>query len=361
MKRSILIFALGLLGAQIAHAAEICEAVKLEHPALSERTRVVKLPDGHIITLVGHVHGERNSLKRFGDWVKQPDDELSNSEWINRLNRLIVKNRETLLHAAQDLAFMRATLWEAQEPIFVPVESQEDDIGKHVQFAMQIRSGLAQSSRKREMDNLRLIRDVELITMGGPLYSFVYDRELKKKYKLVGMEGTEEGVRLQNAGRKKMQTAELRLARIRARQGLDESIVDQAMDDVVDEMNVKYDDIANILPYDRAMIRDRVAVGYPNLEKDVKGAVLLYLYGYLDYLRGMKKRDVFFARKLTRQQHSGLFFVGKAHLESLANLLELQCEQMKTGNPAIGLSPQTELEAMMLVQKGLPLTWRSGG
>lgn len=337
MKHISLFITLGIFSFQTLQAVELCTPQEVEHPNIKERARTVHFADGHHVTLIGHVHGERKSLKNFAGWVQRPDDELSTNEWRDRVEAFIKNNEKTLTHAKQDLGFLRATLWNAQEPIFVAVESQDDDVAGHVQRAMKVRSALAKEASKREIENTQLLRDAELIYMGGVFYSHLYDSELKQNYELLGMEGTEEGVILQKQGKKKMRLAKNRLAKIKENQGLDQDIVDKAMAYVVDEMNASYDDVANILAYDHEMIRGRIEARYRNLEPKVRGAVLSYLFGYLDVLRGMKKRDVFFSRKLTvaAQKQSGIFYFGEEHLESIGKLLELDCHLIKEGNPII--------------------------
>ncbi|MGB5584044.1 MAG: hypothetical protein WBO93_10680, partial [Gammaproteobacteria bacterium] len=84
---------------------------------------------------------------------------------------------------------------------------------------------------------------------------------------------------------------------------------------------------------DHEWIRSRLEKKQRHLDPQVKGTLLTYLYGYLDYLRGMKQRDIFFARKLAVQERSGIFFLGQEHLDSLSNLLEMNCKNIKSGKP----------------------------
>lgn len=333
MKLINLFITLGILAAPALQAADLCSPVELEDPVIKERARIVHFPKERSVTLVGHMHGERSGLKRFSHWAKDPDDELSNDEWLVRVQTFVTKNEKTMMHAKQDLGFLRASLWTARQPIFVAVESQDDDVAGHAQSAIEVSTALWKAHWKRELDNMSLMRDAELITMGGTLYSYLYDTELKDKYELVGMEGTAEGIKLQKEGKKKMSVGKKQLAKIAKQQEVDEPRIQKAMAFVVNEMNKAYDDIANILVYDHQFIRSRLVTAYPNLEPKVRGALLTYLYGYLDVLRGMKKRDVFFSRKLALQDRSSIFFVGEEHLTSLTNLLQIQCYEVKAGNP----------------------------
>ena len=346
MKRTILLFMLGFFWWQSLQATELCTAQALEHPVIKERAKIMHMRGDRTITLVGHVHGDRRALRKFGNWARNPDVELSNQEWLSRVTEYIDTNAKALEHAKQDLSFLRASLWEAQQPLFVGMESQDDDLTAHVQQAMGVRSELWKAFWQRELEDIALLRDAELLTLGGVLYSYLYDSELKDKYELEGLENTEEGVRLQKEGMKKMRTAEKRLASIKAKKGLDQAIIDEAMAYVVDVMNAQYDDIADILAYDHEMIRGTLEDKYRNLEPDVRGAALLYLYGYLDYLRGMKKRDVFFARKLAGNERSGIFFVGQEHLESISKLLEIECHQIRQGKTLHEQGEQPVLEEM---------------
>lgn len=327
MKRMMLLFFLGLfVNLPAVQAADLCAIDDLEHPALKGRAKVMHFPGDRTFTLVGHVHGDRNRLKRFGNWARDPDDELSNEEWTARLEKFIGKNENVLAHAKQDLAFMRASVWNAEKPIFVAMEALDADMSSHAQHAMETRSALVKASCRREIDNPRFIRDTELVYMGGVLYSFLYDSELKEKYELIGMENTQEGVRLQKEGKKKMRNGEARLASLKKKQALDEARINKLLSSVVDEMNKHYDDVANILAYDQESIRRSLTYRYQDMGDELRGALLTYLYGYLDYLRGMKKRDIFFARKLGQQERSGIFFFGQEHLESISKLLELECK-----------------------------------
>ncbi len=201
--------------------------------------------------------------------------------------------------------------------------------------------------------------------MGGALYSYLYDTELKDKYELVGMEGTAEGIKLQKQGKKKMSVGKKQLAKIAKQQEVDEPRIQKAMAFVVNEMNKAYDDIANILVYDHQFIRSRLVNAYPDLVPKVRGALLTYLYGYLDVLRGMKKRDVFFSRKLALQDRSSIFFVGEEHLTSLANLLQIQCHEVKAGNPIhLNATEQPGLKKCRIFtvesNSGIELNCRSG-
>ncbi len=333
MKLTSLFLTLGLFAAQSLQATDLCTPLELEDPTIKERARIVHFPGDRSIILLGHEHGDRNVLKRFAHWAQDRDDELSNDEWREHVQEFIKKNDKTLAHVKQDLGFLRASLWETQEPIFVAIESQDDDVAEHAVRAMRVRSALSQAFWKRGLEDAMLLRDAELIYMGGALYSYLYDNELKGKYELVGMEGRENAALLQKRGKKTMHIAETRLTAIKAKQEFDEDIVKKAMALVVDEMNEAYDDIAMILVYDHETIRTRFEDRYRNLDPKVRGAVLSYLYGYLDYLRGMKKRDVFFSRKLANQERSGVFFVGEEHLVSLAKLLRLQCKTLEAGLP----------------------------
>ncbi len=327
MKQVLLLFFLGLLGLQTLQAADFCTIQELEHPLLKARAKSMQFADGRTFTLVGHVHGERSINKRFGNWARDPDDELTNEEWTARLEKFIGQNATVLEHAKQDLAHIRASLWNAEQPIFVALEAQDADMSSHIRNAKETSSALLKAGFRRDIENLELIRDAELAYMGGPHYSYLYDSELKEKYELIGMENTADGVRLQKQGKKKMRRGEASLASLKKTQDVDEEKLNKVLASIVDEMNKNYDDIANILAYDQESIRRSLLFRYKNnIDEELRGAILMYLYGYLDYLRGMKKRDVFFTRKLGRQERSGLFFFGQEHLESISRLLELECK-----------------------------------
>lgn len=347
MKFISVFLTLGFFVGSASQAADLCTPIELEHPIIKERARIVHFPDDRSVTLLGHNHGDRQDLKKFANWAKEPDPELTNQEWQERIGKFIKQNNKTLTHVKQDLGFLRAQLWETSQPIFLAVESQDEDMAAHATRAIGVHTALSKEFWRRDMEDTRLLRDAELIAMGGVLYSYLYDSELKDKYELVGMEGTEEGIKLQKTGKKKMAIAKNRLANILANQQLDIEKTNKAMAFVVNEMNKAYDDIANILIYDHQYIRARLLNAYPAIDNKAKGEVLAYLYGYLDYLRGMKKRDVFFSRKLAIQERSSIFFVGEEHLTSLANLLQVQCNEVRAGNPIhLNVEEQPEIEEM---------------
>ncbi len=94
-------------------------------------------------------------LKRFSHWAKNPDDELSNDEWLVRSQKFVTKNEKTMTHAKQDLGFLRASLWTARQPIFVAVESQDDDVAGHAQSAIEVSTALWKAHWRRDLDNMR--------------------------------------------------------------------------------------------------------------------------------------------------------------------------------------------------------------
>ncbi|MGB5584373.1 MAG: hypothetical protein WBO93_12360, partial [Gammaproteobacteria bacterium] len=229
MKPGILILVIGLCCVPAAQAADLCTPQELEHPLIKERARVLHFPAGRSVTLVGHVHGDRKALRRFATWAGKANDAVTDAQWTARLEGFVGTNAKVLEHAHQDLAFLRASLWQAQQPIFVAVESQGADVAGHVNRSEALRSALSTAFWKRGMDNVTLLRDAQLISMGGVLYSNLYDSELMDQYALLGMEETANGVALQKQGREKMDLAKKRLDAIESRPGIDKDKVRTAM------------------------------------------------------------------------------------------------------------------------------------
>ena len=314
-------------------AGDFCMTQPLEHDRLKDRSSIMHFSDGRSVTLIGHDHGDREQLRQFSRWLRKPGPELSTDDWKAHVEAFLKGNEKTARHAKDDLGFLRASLWNAGDPIFLAIEAQDGDVAGHIQNAMKVRSALLNAFVKRELDDPQFMRNVELVYMGAILYSTLYDTELKNTYDLVGMEGHPDGVRLQKVGKKAMRIAQLRLSRLKSKPDYDEVAVKKSVQFVVDDMNQAYDDIAMILIYDHKTIRDQIMGRFPSLDPQVRGSILNYLFGYLDYLRGMKKRDIFFSRKLANQEHSGILFVGEEHLDSLANLLQVQCKTLQAGMP----------------------------
>ncbi|MEN8178822.1 MAG: hypothetical protein ABFS39_09390 [Pseudomonadota bacterium] len=335
------------LTAQPLQAAEFCTAQPLEHARLKDRSNIMQFSDGRSVTLIGHDHGDRAELRRFSKWLLNPDPELSTDDWKAHVEAFLMGNEKTARQAKDDLGFLRATLWNAKDPIFLAVEAQDDNVAGRIQNAMKVRSALFNEFVVRELDNPGFMRNVELVYMGATLYSNLYDAELMNTYDLVGMEGHPDGSRLQKVGKKAMRVAQARLSQLKNKPDYDEVAVKKAVQFVVDEMNEAYADVAMILVYDHKTIRDQIMGRYPSLDPQVRGTILNYLFGYLDYLRGMKKRDIFFSRKLANQERSGIFLVGEEHLASLTNLLQVQCKTLEMGLPVPEAIPEQEPEQVI--------------
>lgn len=335
-----------LFTAQPLQAGELCSPQPLEHDRLKDRSNITHFPGGRSVTLIGHDHGDREAQRQFSKWLRMPDPELSTEEWTAHTEEFLKGHEKTSQHVKDDLGYLRARLWNAKDPMFLAIEAQDDDVTGHVLNSMKMRSALLKEFFTREMDNPKFMREVELVYMGATLYSTLYDTELKRKYDLIGMEGPEDGARLQKVGKKAMHNAQVRLSQLKMKPELDQAKVKQVVQFVVNDMNKAYDDIANILVYDHKTIRDLLMGSYPNLDTQVRGAILNYLFGYLDYLRGMKKRDIAFSRKLALQERSGLFFVGEEHFESLTKLIETHCKMLDAGTPIEEQPPQPEIEEM---------------
>jgi hypothetical protein len=285
---------------------------------------VIEFPGERRVTLIGHNHGDREVPHRLSRWAAQPLDAMTTDAWLSELEGLLAENAKAREHAKQDLAFLRSTLWTSETPIFVAVESMEGAVATAVGQAETFTGDLNRQICQRPPGDTAPLRDAELLFMGAAVFSYLHDPELRPKYELLGIETDKEAVDLQARGKKTMRLAEDRLGTLMASREVDEDALKKYMQRVVDLLNEGYKDIGNILVYDHTVIRERLE-NWAEEDKDVRGAVYSYLFGYLDFLRGMKRRDVAIMRALASQERPGVLFIGEEHLDSLIPLVEMQC------------------------------------
>lgn len=349
MRLTSLIASVLLLGVQVAQAENLCTISKLDHPSLEERSRVLQFPSGQRYILIGHDHGDPDERGRLSRWLVRPvagklmmdegamgeelpmeDNPIAGAllteDWIARLDEFLARNAKAQQHVKEDLAFLRSTYWTTETPILVALEAYNDAIEGKIGTAEKIEASLMREACDRKLGETPQLRDVELLLAGAAIYSYRHDPELRDKYRLMGVDGDEEGMTLQKLGTKTMRIADARLTKLTRGRKLDEETIRKQMQRVIDEMNAAYADTGEIFVYDHEIIRQRLD-RYLEGDQELRGAVLSYLFGYLDFLRGMKKRDVAMVSNLLEPGQSAVLLVGEEHLDSLVSLLTIPCEQ----------------------------------
>ncbi len=130
---AILVFFLA--AAPTAYAAELCTPMRLEHKRIDDRATVMHFPEDRVVTLIGHDHGDRGDIRRFSTRLQSPDNEQSTDSWEQGVDDFLRENQTALLHATEDLGYLRASLWQAKEPIFVAIEARERKVAAHLDAA----------------------------------------------------------------------------------------------------------------------------------------------------------------------------------------------------------------------------------
>jgi hypothetical protein len=326
MRIASLLLTLAVFALQSVQAGPSCEPSRLDHEALKDRSWVITFPDGWTITLIGHHHGDPEDLDALAEWATTPVAETPTAEWMAQMDQFLQEQARTEQHAKEDLAFLRTTLWTSPDPIFVALEASDESIEGRINRAQGLKRNLARQICDREIQDPTALREAELVAMGATIYSYLHEPELRARYDLVGVEGGARGGALQRRGKKTMEIAEARLAEVAREHRLDAATVRPIMEGAVEELNAAYLDSGLIFIHDHEAIRETVESA-ADPDPELRGAVLSYLFGYLDFLRGMKRRDLAFIHHLARQDRSGVFFVGEEHLDSIAGLLEIPCSR----------------------------------
>ena len=306
--------------------AEECGVSRIEHPLIGQRSQIIEFAGPRPVTVVGHDHGDRELANALYRWAQAPAAETPTDDWRAGLDALLAKAEKAREHVKEDLAQLRTTLWRSEQPLYLAVETADEALDGLIERSRRFRAALTRQRCERDLTDTdeAALRDAELLFMGAPVYSYLSEPELRPRYELVGIEADQDAVDQQVRGKKAMGLGEARLARVSAERDFDQEPARKYMQRVVDKLNEAYADIGMILVEDHTTIREYLE-NYPVEDQQIRGAVYQYLFGYLDFLRGMKRRDIAIMRKLAAQNRPSLVFIGQEHLESLAGLLKMQC------------------------------------
>lgn len=329
-----------------------CSIRSVSTPGLASRGRVIRFPDGREITLIGQNHGSRTGYQDIESLIDDAKRE-TNPKFLASLtykvnpvsdstedDAEILKDeavvRERSREANQETAFLQSYLTSSahSNAKYVGIEGSPAAVSTQIEVMKRLRAKIHDEFSRRQIRNPALEAAILKSRFGATFYLRETEPGIFKDRKFLGYVSEKESEKIASSLAK---LAEVR--RVLASERTDAFVM------TLDKIFEPYD-LSNVSEAysdqgyggynpekDEARLRTRLLANFKPADRAV---VLPYFDAKLALLKTAKLRDRSDAQTLVDQPSSGVMFVGRAHLESVATLLRTTCLEKldRTGKPA---------------------------
>ena len=384
--RALCLVSLCIFLTPVAYSADnVCKSVPNEDPLVKGRSTRVTFPDGRVITVVGHFHGERQiwdiinliDAKRFqsltdsqfNDLLKYIEQENSKVVNIpgskqNQDERLAsiksltgfdfsnlapsMENRDmprvsVMSHAKKDLSYVISNINLNKDLGFISYESSQQNWYQDFPKFINARKVVLEEYERRKSKDLinfkkEEIEDLILSASNGNVYAYMVDPSLNNRVPMVGAEDQIAGMTAAKEDSiEKMEIATREMTRVDNLYWSSKS--QKEMDEyMADKKNLYF---GALLGFVKSLVLQMIM---PTMD---------YFYSVCDQLRNTappwlrdslelqikametriklnSARDFKSAENLVKQRKTGIHFVGLNHFGNTVRYLEILCEQEKS-------------------------------
>jgi|JI9StandDraft_1071089.scaffolds.fasta_scaffold163900_1 hypothetical protein len=306
----------------VSYANNLCTVEQIIDTPVAKRSLKIQFPGGRRILIVGHEHGLAGSKFLLSDLVNQNIETLSNSDFTKKVSSIIDLERHTILEQRQDLVFLKDHATKESDIKFIGLEYPQERIRSQFLNMAKFQSDLLRQTNLRNISFSNPYQDSVLLFFNATFYLKMTEPKYLIGYELAGFDS-------ENLIRKNW-------------------IAYKAIIDMRKNIGEIRPDILNIF----ATIENSFLELYPTYELNNNDNNILNLIKkqisyqdkeiidnwisvQLQEMKASKRRDEFFAQRMLSRNQSGILFIGKRHLHSIAGILKKKCELSINSNRRI--------------------------
>lgn len=307
-----------------AVANEVCEIRGAQENLLEcqtrscsteERTRSIKFPNGRELWIVGHNHGERSRANKLYELLIKK--RVNKHELSKLMDEVLSDDSENSKQALEDLRFLKQFLRMQTELIFVAVEG--DMTRTHENFALIKRTQSLINAHHNQFDDKTLAKLEKMLpSIYGPhLYLLATQSQLLQKVALVGYESEEA---IQNE-------VQIEAKRQQALEALRLELKDNAK--LLEDLNEDRSQMVLLNESYDPTVHDQMILNAVRINEDIpnnkRRAFTEWIQLEIATLNARLTRDKATSKGMSKENKSGLLFVGQLHLNAIAQLLHEEC------------------------------------
>lgn len=303
-----------LTGQQII-AADYCEISQIKNDNVTDRSRQITFPDGRQIIVIGHNHGDRDYPLQLSKLSK--DNQTLNEDFSSQLRRLLDDSQNSVIHANQDIQFLRKILENNNQFKFLAVEGTQEDTDSNYQYFSELQGRLYGQISRRSLPPAPTYRWAMLLAAGAVNYLKMTEPNVFGNRKLLGFE-SDEASKKYSVALNKFELAKDQL-KILAK---GDRVFLKMINDTYGELMVIYG-FYDPLQHDALLLKE----AEKKMPEKYKIAGMTWMSLATVEMKAMKERDKAVVENMISTKQSGILFTGLWHLESMANMLKQRCHQ----------------------------------
>ncbi len=314
-----------LLAPLVANSATNCELQQITTASGDGRVFKVSFPDKRKITVVGHVHGNREIPTEIG---RIPLD-----KFYFRRASAVLSRREvqlTLSHYREDITLLKESLKEGIG--FVGYETLPEGVDPWIELAETTKDRMIGVAARHGKPASFSISDAILLMAGAPGHFLVNEPGLMRGIRQVGMEDRE----AMNSEGPRVSAMELALKELVRAAQKDKKVLSDIR---LTESQIIFDVYPFNDPFSPEFQVAFLNSGSEDVPVQYRDLLRAYLSTSLEYMKATRARDLAVARNLMSQKSSGIHFVGLMHAPAIANELLKVCQSMESLRPANNSPP----------------------
>ncbi len=300
---------------QVASGRENCEVTREVSPAGEARFLSVNFPDGRVVKVVGHNHGNRSIQAKLLALEPGPD-------MLNELSELLREedSKQTMRHAREDVEFLRRELKTGKYQ-FIGEETFAENAGVGVGLGRQLQERLLDHGIRYKIPVSRIIPDVILRATQAFGYLAINEPGLMKNVEIRGFESEDftrpDGAKVEALGK--------------IFSSLEESgNNDPELKDWLADVNLRivfevYPELEGRDPEEvrgplKELWKKQTKAQYHTKVEELADAAV-------EYMISLSRRDGFTGWRINRSGQSGILFVGATHAIPIVQRLLHECAQ----------------------------------
>ena len=305
-------------------AVDFCEPVAVSDKDVARRATTIPFPDGRLVTVIGHDHGDRRVPAELQNLAKAFAENGSVHALELGLNRIPTRNRDGIHDQESNLSFLRRRLKGQHGIQFISKEVDPAMFQNSQLFLIELREDFQRAFKMYSVSPPKQLARAQLLAEEASTFYSLNHLSLGLGYTMFGAESKTASEAFSVAD-KQLNEAYARLLDVVG----DHPKIKRTLLEGRYEIYLMAEN--QLGPLNEAEL---IAKFEKQMPKRLHEAGRKWIAAEVKKYEAHEKRDEATAKNLVDRRQSGIHFVGMFHFKSLIQKLQKSCEVERDGQPA---------------------------